>query len=243
MRVSGADLTLERRLGEPREVEEVRVYPNPQAIRARYGDKIGEVIRAIQSAGPSLVEALERDGRAVVGGFEVTRDMVFVKRERRKVYVERFVPHVVEPSFGLERIVYVVLEHNYVELDGRLVLRLPPDVAPITVAVLPIVDREPLTSMGRELVARLWREGIWAVYDDDGSIGARYAKYDELGTPLAVTIDEQSERDGTVTVRDRDTRRQVRIGGGDVARFAKLVLSGKSFDEAAEELGAAWFRR
>ncbi len=218
----------------------VRLYPNPGAVRERYGDKMGEVIKAMKENEPVILEAF-RGGRqeVAVGPYVVTRDMVFIKSEKRKTDLEKFIPHVVEPSFGLDRIFYVLLESAVVEEEGRVYLRLPPDVAPVNVCILPIVKRKDYAEIGRRLVRRLAAAGFSVVYDDEGTIGSRYASCDEIGTPLAVTIDEKTPVDGTVTIRDRDTKRQVRVGIDGVAAFVDMVKRGASFSEAAEALKAA----
>jgi glycyl-tRNA synthetase len=164
--------------------------------------------------------------------------MVFIKSERRKTDLEKFIPHVVEPSFGLDRIFYVTLESAVVAEEGRVYLKLPPDIAPVNVCVLPIVKRQDYVEIGRRLTRRLAEAGFYVVYDDEGTIGSRYASCDEVGTPLAVTIDERTPVDGTVTVRDRDTRRQVRVKIDDVAGFVDMVRRGVSFSEAAKALKA-----
>ncbi|MEZ0319374.1 MAG: glycine--tRNA ligase [Pyrobaculum sp.] len=236
---SGQELYLERRLPAPREVEVTRLYPNPAAIREKYGDAIGEVIKAIKDNEAAVLEAFKRGKEnVVVGRYVVTRDMVFMKTERRKTDLEKFIPHVVEPSFGLDRILYVVLESSVAEEEGRVYLRLPPDVAPVNVCILPIVKRSDYVSIGRELMRKLAKEGFVVIYDDEGTIGSRYASCDEIGTPLAVTIDEKTPVDGTVTIRDRDTRRQVRARLDSAPAFVAAVRRGASFDEAAEAVGA-----
>ncbi|MGC8994391.1 MAG: glycine--tRNA ligase, partial [Pyrobaculum sp.] len=107
---SGREMYLERRLPEPREVEVVRLYPNPTAIREKYGDKIGEVVKALKENEELVLAAFRRgEPQVEVGGYVVTRDMVYIKTERRKTDLEKFIPHVVEPSFGLDRIMYVTL--------------------------------------------------------------------------------------------------------------------------------------
>lgn len=238
---SGREMFMERRLKEPREVEEMRVYPNPTAIRARYGN-VGEVVRAIQANAQQIISAFSSGAeKLTVGGFEIARDMVFLKREVRRTDVEKFIPHVVEPSFGLDRIFYVLLE-NAVAVEGeRVYLRLPPDVAPVTACVLPIVKRREYVEEGLRLSRLLWRSGVTAIYEDEGTIGSRYARCDEIGVPMAITIDEQTPRDGTVTARDRDTKKQVRIPTEKIVEFALLLKSPRSFDEAAKALGATPF--
>ncbi|ACB40358.1 glycine--tRNA ligase [Pyrobaculum neutrophilum] len=238
-RYSGREMYLERRLPVPKEVEVARLYPNPAAIRERYGDKIGEVIKAIKEHEGALLEAFKAGKEeAVAGPFVVTRDMVYIKTERRKTDLEKFIPHVVEPSFGLDRIFYVVLEHAVTEEDGRRYLRLPPDVAPVAACILPIVKKSEYVEIGKRLARRLAQEGFYVLYEDDGTIGSRYALCDEIGTPLAVTIDEKTPAEGTVTVRDRDTRRQVRVKTEQVQAFVALVTRGTPFQEAAEALEA-----
>ena len=239
MRHSGREMYLERRLPAPKEVEVVRIYPNPNAIREKYGDRIGEVVKAIKENEAYVIKTFgEGKQEVTVGEYVVTRDMVFIKIERRKTDLEKFVPHVVEPSFGLDRIMYVVLEHAVAEEGGRVYLRLPADVAPINVCILPIVKRQDYAEIGRSLRRELAAEGFLTLYDDEGTIGSRYAACDEIGVPLAVTIDERTPTDGTVTIRDRDSRRQVRIGLGDVVKFVAAVRRGASFEEAAKTFGA-----
>ncbi|MCG2865012.1 MAG: glycine--tRNA ligase [Vulcanisaeta sp.] len=239
MKYSGYDLTVERRLSTPKEVTEIRVYPNPQRIRDAFGNEASKVMQAVGKADPSwLASELGSKGVVTVNGYSITRDMVFIKEERRKVFVERFVPHDVEPSFGVDRIVYVTLEHAYTEIDGKPLLRLPPDVAPIKVAVLPIIRKDNYVSIGKRLFREFSMAGVRAVYDDDGTIGSRYAKYDSLGVPFAITIDDKTPVDNTVTIRDRDTKAQVRVGVSDVVNIVVNAVSRKlTINELAKSMG------
>jgi glycyl-tRNA synthetase len=132
----------------------------------------------------------------------------------------RYTPYVVEPAAGLSRAVLAYLLDAYHEERGtdsegqekvRIVLRLHPRLAPIKAAVLPLMKKEGMPEVGREIVARFLREGINARYDEQHSIGKRYARHDEIGTPYCLTVDAQSLTDSTVTIRDRDTTRQERI--------------------------------
>jgi glycyl-tRNA synthetase (EC 6.1.1.14) len=144
----------------------------------------------------------------------------------------------VEPSFGVDRIVYVTLEHAYTEIDGKPLLRLPPDVAPIKVAVLPIIRKDNYVSIGKRLFREFSMAGVRAMYDDDGTIGSRYAKYDSLGVPFAITIDDKTPVDNTVTIRDRDTKAQVRVGVSDVVNIVVNAVSRKlTINELAKSMG------
>lgn len=122
----------------------------------------------------------------------------------------RVIPHVVEPSFGLSRLFYVVLEFAYRRIKRRNVLVIPRSLVPFHVAVFPLVTKAGLPEKAVEVHELLLDAGLIATYDEGGSIGRRYARSDEAGTPLAVTIDYQTLEDNTVTIRDRDSWSQVR---------------------------------
>ncbi len=127
-----------------------------------------------------------------------------------------FVPHVIEPSFGVERLVMAVLTSAYIEdeIGGekRSVLKLPKDLAPVKVAVSPLLKNKPeLVAKAQEVYNMLKAEFGNVMYDDNGNIGKRYRRQDEIGTPYCVTVDFDTLEDDTVTVRDRDTTEQKRI--------------------------------
>jgi len=129
---------------------------------------------------------------------------------------EAFVPHVIEPSFGVERAIMAVLVAAYTvdELHGekRTLLKLPKHLAPVRCAVSPLLKNKPeLVDKAREVYANLKKEFGNVMWDDNGNIGKRYRRQDEIGTPYCVTIDFQTLEDSTVTVRDRDTAEQKRV--------------------------------
>ena len=128
---------------------------------------------------------------------------------------ERYVPHVIEPAAGVNRSLLAFMVDAYAEEvvadRPRTVLRLHPEIAPVKVAVLPLIPRnEDMVSRARTLYEEL-RRVVVAEYDDSGQIGRRYRRQDEIGTPFALTIDEQTLEDETVTIRDRDSLEQERI--------------------------------
>lgn len=129
---------------------------------------------------------------------------------------ERFVPHVIEPSFGVERALMAVLVSAYRqdEQNGetRTYLALPEHLAPVKFAVSPLLKNKPeLVAKAREVYAGLKKKHGAVMWDDNGNIGKRYRRQDEIGTPHCVVIDFQTLEDGTVTVRDRDTTEQRRV--------------------------------
>ena len=133
----------------------------------------------------------------------------------------KFVPMVIEPSWGVDRVVLAVLFSAYDEEEKRKLFRFAPIVAPYTVAVFPLVSKDGLQEKAWEIYLNLLDEGINAVYDEKGSIGRRYRRQDEIGTPWCITIDYQTPEDGTVTIRDRDSMEQVRINSDEVVEWIR----------------------
>ncbi len=144
---------------------------------------------------------------------------------------ERYVPHVIEPAAGADRATLAFLVDAYdeeqVEGESRTVLRLHPRLAPVKVAVLPLVRKDGQPELAQE-VRGLLRSRMQTEYDEGGSIGRRYRRQDEIGTPFCVTIDHQSLEDRTVTVRDRDSLAQERVAVDELA------------DTLTARLGAPW---
>jgi len=137
---------------------------------------------------------------------------------------EQFVPHVIEPSFGVERALMAVLVSAYREDEQngekRIYLALPEHLAPVKYAVSPLLKNKPeLVEKAREVYAKLAKENPGRVmWDDNGNIGKRYRRQDEIGTPYCVVIDFQTLEDDTVTVRERDTTGQQRISSKDIMK-------------------------
>ncbi|HEX7052206.1 MAG TPA: glycine--tRNA ligase [Longimicrobiales bacterium] len=137
----------------------------------------------------------------------------------------RYLPYVIETSAGADRTLLVVLADAYreeeVEGESRVVLGLHPRLAPIKVAVLPLIKKDGLPERA-ERIHRAFRDAaIPSAYDESGSIGKRYRRQDEAGTPFAVTVDGQTLEDGTVTVRDRDTLAQERVAEDRVVEYVR----------------------
>lgn len=125
---------------------------------------------------------------------------------------ETYIPHVIEPSIGVERLMLAVLASAYAEEDDRIVLRLPENLAPYRFCVSPLLKNKPeLVEKAREVYRILKDKYTFVTWDDSGNIGKRYKKQDEIGTPKCVVIDFDTLEDDTVTVRDRDTTEQVRV--------------------------------
>ena len=125
---------------------------------------------------------------------------------------EEFIPHVVEYSIGLNRLMFVLLQDAYTEEEDRVVLKLDKKVAPYQVAVFPLVKNKPeIVAKADEVYKLLVEKDLNVAWDERGNVGKRYYSQDEIGTPKCVTIDYTTLEDNTVTIRDRDTKEQIRV--------------------------------
>lgn len=158
------------------------------------------------------------------------KDLRYLDEENK----DRYLPYIVETSAGLTRSVLMVLCDAYDEEevddgDVRTVLRFHPDLAPITVGVFPLVKKDGLAELAREIEAEL-RDDYTTYYDQGGAIGRRYRRQDEIGTPFCVTVDYDSKDDGTVTLRFRDSMEQVRVHRSDLADRIRAEI--KAYERA-----------
>jgi glycyl-tRNA synthetase len=192
------------------------------------------------SSGTSDVEYLfpmgwsELEGIANRGDFDLTQHMKFSGEKLEYVDTasgERYVPHVIEPSAGADRgtLAFMVDAYDEEEVEGRerVLLRLHPRLAPVKAAVLPLVNKDGQPEKARAIYEEL-RERMPAEFDTGGSIGKRYRRQDEIGTPWGITVDHQTMEDDTVTLRDRDSLEQIRLPIAEVG------------DELDRRLKAPW---
>ncbi|KAH6624919.1 glycyl-tRNA synthetase 1 [Chaetomium sp. MPI-SDFR-AT-0129] len=169
---------------------------------------------------------------------QLSNELLSISKITRLQTTHEYTPNVIEPSFGIGRILYCLLEHVYwhrPDDPARAVLSLPSPLAPTKVLIAPLSTHPPLLHLAQQLSARLRRLGIANVIDaSSASIGKRYARNDELGTPLGVTVDFESLRDGSVTLRERDGMVQVRGTVEEVVRVIWGLLEGGEGEEGGE---------
>ena len=213
---SGEDLRVFVPYNKPQKVRRLLVEPNKKALTKDFGEEALRVSRLLTLTQPEFIrKSLDENGFYELKGDGKTYRITFEHVNLKEVEVEekgkRIIPNVAEPSFGLDRLFYATLEYAYSEKDGRVVLKLPRELAPIEVAVFPLMTKDGLPEKAKKVYCMLLDHGFMVEYDESGSIGRRYARMDEVGTPIAVTIDHQTLQDNTVTLRDRDTWEQIRV--------------------------------
>jgi glycyl-tRNA synthetase len=241
--------TIFKRYDEPVTVEKAVVDPDMSALGPEFGGAAADVAEALQDLAEADPDAFDGDEVSVdVDGesYTVDTEVANFSVEEQTESGEHITPHVVEPSFGVGRTVYTLLEHGYStdEVDGetRSYLSLKPEVAPTNVAVFPLVSNdEQLIEVAENISRSLRQAGISVSYDDSGSIGRRYRRQDEVGTPFCVTVDQdglESNGEPTVTLRERDSATQIRLPVDDVATELEALLEGdRAFSDCRERFG------
>lgn len=234
---SGEELSAFIRFDEPREMEVTRILPKRNILGPRFkalAGRIADMLEEIDGStvAPDATIELEIDGQQIAVG----PDCFDVSTMVEKVSGERVVPHVVEPSYGLDRIFYVVMEHSYnitrSDEGDYVTLRLPPAVAPYKFGVFPLMAKDGLDDMASGIRDELRSAGILTYYDSAGAIGRRYARMDEAGTPFCITVDYEAMEGQGVTIRERDTKDQKRVRTEDLILVATgLVSGGVSFSD------------
>ncbi|WP_254272787.1 glycine--tRNA ligase [Haloarcula marina] len=236
---SGEDFTVFKQYDEPVTVERPTVDPEMSYLGPEFGgdaQAVADALEALAERDPSAFES--EDVTVKIDGDEVT-----VPVEQTNFSVEEVTengehvrPHVVEPSFGVGRLIYTVLAHAYTEdeVDGeaRTYLDLPAEQAPTTVGVFPLMDKDGMDDYAREIAEALRSAGHAVTYDDSGAIGRRYRRQDEIGTPYCVTVDYESLEEDTVTLRERDSTEQKRVSIDGLAETVDALTDGdRTFDD------------
>lgn len=225
MQYSGRDLRAYRILEKPIVREVVKVKVNKALIGRTYRELAKKILEEIERLPDDVIaKALTDKGYVEVANIRLGKEYFAIEKTKEIIQTERFIPHVAEPSFGVERSLYITLEYAYREKDSRVILSLPRDLAPIQVAVFPIIAKDEFIRKSKEIYKLLLNAKLRVIYDEEGSIGRRYARVDEIGVPFAITIDSETLSDNTVTVRDRDTWRQVRVPIEHLINFIKFGI-------------------
>ncbi|MCK4614604.1 MAG: glycine--tRNA ligase [Thermoplasmata archaeon] len=232
MKTTGADLRAFERFEEPIEQEVERLKPDLRLLGRTYRNdapKVREYLGSLSPPFPGRI-TMELNG----GTVEIPKEFYTIEKRVEKVSGRRYIPAVIEPSFGIDRILYAILQHSFhvgkaregVDSESYTILKLKPEIAPFKAAVFPLFNRAGMSELAKRVYDSLVETEMQVTLDDSGSIGKRYARQDEVGTPYCITVDHQSLEDKTVTIRDRDSTEQVRIRAEKVPEIIHLLVSG-----------------
>ena len=213
---------------EPKKVKKTVVKPNLSKFGPVFKGDSPKIKQAIEEADPTeVMKAIEEDGKFVVEldkTYEVPEELLIFEDVEEEINGEKIIPHVIEPSFGIDRIVYSVLLHSFHTAeneDDKDYFKFAKSIAPVQLGIFPLVNKEGPREIAIELTEKLRSHGFTVEYDASGTIGKRYARADEIGIPLAITVDFESLEDNQVTIRDRDTEQQERIAIDSLEDYLK----------------------
>ncbi|XP_030053724.1 glycine--tRNA ligase [Microcaecilia unicolor] len=239
-RATKVPLVAEKPLKEPKTVNIVQFDASKGAVGKAYKKDAKLVMEYLANCDECYITEMEKllneEGEFSIETegktFKLTKDMVSVKRFQKVLHVEEIVPNVIEPSFGLGRIMYTVLEHTFHVREGdeqRTYFRFPAIVAPYKCSVLPLSQNQEFMPFVRDLSEALTKNGISHKVDDSsGSIGRRYARTDEIGVAFGITIDFDTvnKTPHTATLRERDSMRQIRAEISELPAIIQELVNG-----------------
>mmetsp|Transcript_34440 Transcript_34440/g.75704 ORF Transcript_34440/g.75704 Transcript_34440/m.75704 type:complete len:707 (-) Transcript_34440:132-2252(-) len=234
-----------QRLDKPMEIEVAKLKFDRKALGKAFRQDQRVVSGALEALAESWTDfepvatALETEGKTTVDGFEITKDMLTWTKVKKRVNEIKFTPSVIEPSFGMGRILYSLLEHSFYQREGdeqRIVMKFKPAVAPNKCAILPISSGPEVNAVVDEIAAELMESDISTKVDKSGAaLGRRYARADELGVPFAITVDFETLKDDTVTLRERDSMVQIRLAKEEITKLIFDIVHGRtSWDEVVK---------
>lgn len=254
---TGAPLLVRQTLETPRVIEEWTLVVQQKKFGPLFKKDAKAIIAVLEAQSQEQLGALSKELKekktvtlavpgVAAGTVELTPELVTIEWTKRTEHIREFTPNVIEPSFGIGRILYSLLEHNYWtrESDGggelRSVISFPPALAPTKVLIVPLSGKEEFRPVVRDLSQKLRTLGLASRVDDSSaSIGKRYSRNDELGTPFGVTVDFQTLTDGTVTLRERDSTLQVRADEASILAAVQAMVRGdKTWKDIQAELPA-----
>ena len=242
---SKEDLSVFKEYENPKKVITTKPVFNMKKFGPTFKADSSRAKNILENTIPEMIqEAFEKEGVFKFNiddkEYEIDESFVEFKTQEEQIRGERIIPHVIEPSYGIDRIIYSTLLHSYTEdmteeNEKRAYLKIPAVVAPIKVAVLPLVNKEPLTEIAEDIDITFRQNNIISSYDTSGTIGKRYARADEIGIPFAVTVDYDTIEDKKVTIRNRDTFQQKRVAIRRLPEIInQLILGFIEFDDIEE---------
>ena len=254
MKKTGAPLVVRQTRAQPIVVEEYEVELNKKKLGPTFRKDAKAVESAVDALTQELREKLSLDmvknGKISIstpgvgsGTTELDKDILTIEKRKRTEHTREYTPNVIEPSFGIGRILYSLMEQVFWTREGdeaRGVLSFPPLIAPTKVLLVPLSNNPDFKPVLQKLTAKLRRLGVSNKIDNSSaSIGKRYSRNDELGTPLGITVDFQTLKDKSITLRDRDTTKQVRASEDEICTAIKSLVDGEmTWADIAEKLPA-----
>jgi glycyl-tRNA synthetase len=224
---SSEDLRVFIEYDTPKQIKKIAVKPNIEQIGPSFKADAPKILKKLKSIdGRDVKKAIENKGAFKIQiedkTFNLTPEHVNFEEIEETVRGKKIFPHVIEPSYGIDRIVYSVLLHTF---DAeREYFKFPLDIVPVEVSVFPLINKDGLSEIALKIRDDLRNNGFIAEFDASGTIGRRYARADEIGVPFALTVDHDSLEDNKVTIRNRDTLKQKRIPISNISAIIEDLI-------------------
>jgi glycyl-tRNA synthetase len=223
---SGQDLSVFKKYDRPKITKKKIVVVNMNKVNNEGKEFAKKIISIINTNKIEEIEKMISQGVTIEG--KPLSQYIQISEREEKITGTRFIPHVVEPSFGVERLMFITLVNSYRQKKERIILSLPREIVPYHVAIFPLLEREEFIKKSKEIY-NILSEKFDVLLDISGSIGKRYARADEIGVSYAVTIDYDTFKNNTVTIRDRDTWDQIRVKVDDLINVLEKLFKGEEF--------------
>jgi glycyl-tRNA synthetase len=237
---TGIELVASRLLKETKVIKGIKIVLNKGIIFKNFNDKdkakklCEKLDKISEEDKEKLMVDFETNGKIEV---DINGEIIILDKEKNEIKMERFEqnvheekysPNVIEPSFGIGRIVYCVMEHCFKVRENdsrRTYFDFPPSIAPYKASILPLFENEKFLDYVEPIRKILVQNGISYKIDKVDSIGRRYARTDEIGIPFGITIDDITLKDNTVTLREIDTMKQIRVPINEIGTIIKNVYN------------------
>lgn len=231
---SNDELSIYKEFDEAKLVKKTIVKPNLKLFGPAFKGDSPKIKTYIENLSDeeviTLKQAIDDEGKFILeldNTFEIQSEHLIFEEVEEEVKGERIIPHVIEPSFGIDRILYCTLLHSFHEKENeedKDYFKFQSEIAPIQVSVFPLMNKEGLGEIAEDITKELRENGFTVDLDTSGTIGKRYARADEVGVPIAITVDFDTKEDNTVTIRDRDTEEQERVNIEELKDIIKSKL-------------------
>lgn len=228
---SNEELSIFKQFKETKVIKKLVIKPNMAKFGPSFKQDSPKVKTYLENCSKEEIlkikEEIEVNGKYIIqldSEIELLSEHIIFEENEMEITGEKIIPHVIEPSFGIDRILYCVLLHSFhisKDENDKDYFKFPKEIAPVEIGVFPLTNKEPLNKIGKEITESLRSSGFTVEYDTSGTIGRRYARSDEIGIPLAITIDFDTVEDESVTIRNRDSEEQIRLNINEIEKYLK----------------------
>ncbi len=195
----------------PKKSKETKIEPNFAKIGKTFKSKSKKILKKLKEMDKDIVISKLNENNLIIDGEKIEKDMININEEEVIIDGKNIIPAVYEPSYGLDRCLYLTLEKCFREDKDRKYFKFKNEISPIAFGVFPIVSKDKFIKIAKEIHKKIKSENYMSQFREKGSIGRRYAKSDEIGIPYCITVDSDTKKSELITIRDRNSKKQVQL--------------------------------